>query len=159
MKCKQKECADSSPVSDSVPLRGLKKSGIENGSSSVPLRAFHWAEARSAFERKADVLFTAFLQRSESSTPVIVRSDIDDRTAIGTMQAFKDREPESVRWRSVTEHVNDVDLMTQLADMRVHAEQNTEFVDLRVLLPSSASKQTVHHFIEHLQLAEWPVVR
>ena len=48
----------------------------------------------------------------------------------------------------MTEHVNDVDLMTQLADMRVHAEQNTEFVDLRMLLPSSASKQTVHHFIE-----------
>ena len=102
------------------------------------------AEEAEVGEIRSGMKHVGFLR----SGPEIVRSDTDDRTAIGIMQAFKNREQESVRWRSVTEHVNDVDLMTQLADMRVHAEENTEFEDLRVLLPSSASKQTVHQFIE-----------
>ena len=44
------------------------------------------------------IVVHCFLQ----ALPEVVRSDTDDQTAIGKMQAFKEREPEDVRWRSVT---------------------------------------------------------
>ena len=62
------------------------------------------------------------------------------------MQAFKEREPEDVRWRSVTAHVGDMKLLAQLEDMRVLVYQNTTPVDLDVLLPGSASEVTKTSF-------------
>ena len=55
------------------------------------------------------------------------------------MQAFKERELEHVRWRSVKGHANDENLLAQLADTCTIVYKNTEAWDLHVLLPGSAS--------------------
>ena len=87
--------------------------------------------------------FVDFLQ----ALPEVVRSDTDDQTAIGKMQAFKERETELVRWRSVKGHASDVNLLAQLEDMRMLVYKNTTPVDLNVLLPGSASKLIVEELI------------
>ena len=65
--------------------------------------------------------FVEFLQ----ALPEVVRSDTDDKTPLRKMQAFKEREPELVRWRSVTAHARDVNLLAQLEDMCMLVSQNT----------------------------------
>ena len=89
------------------------------------------------------IVVHCFLQ----ALPEVVRSDTDDQTAIGKMQAFKEREPEEVRWRSVSKHVGNVNLLTKLEDMRMLVYQNATLVDLDVLLPGSASEVNVVNFI------------
>ena len=63
------------------------------------------------------------------------------------LQAFKEREPEQVRWRSVKGHVSDVNLLAQLEDMRTLVYQNTTPMDLNVLVPGSASELAAIKFI------------
>ena len=70
---------------------------------------------------------------SLQALPEVVRSDTDDKTAIGQMQAFKEREPEAVRFRAVTSYVCDVNIMADFEDMRMRANRNTRPVDLDVL--------------------------
>ena len=71
--------------------------------------------------------------------PEVVRNDTDDMSAMEEMQAFKEREQEFVRWRSVTGWAKDLNLVQELQDMRMFVNKNTTSVDLNVLLPGSAS--------------------
>ena len=43
--------------------------------------------------------------------PHVVRNDIDNKTPIEETQAFKERAPEQVRWRSVSKHIYDLKLV------------------------------------------------
>ena len=54
-------------------------------------------ERAAVAEIRDDMKFVDFLQ----ALPEVLRSDADGQTPIGKMQAFKAREPEFVRWRSV----------------------------------------------------------
>ena len=94
-------------------------------------------------EIREDMKSVGFLQ----ALPEVVRSDTDDQTAIGKMQAFKEREPEEVRWRSVSKHAGDVNLLTKFENMLQLVYQNPTLVDLDVLLPGSASEVNVVNFI------------
>ena len=90
--------------------------------------------------------FVGFLQ----ALPEVVRSDTNDQTAIGKMQAFKEREPELVRWRSVKAHVTDVKLLADLENMRSLVYANTTLLDLDMILPrlpGPASEVSLMDFI------------
>ena len=79
--------------------------------------------------------------------PEPVRSRIGNQTAIGQMQEMKKRESEFVRWRSVKVPANDVELLTQLEDMRTLVYAKAAPLDLDMILPGSASAMSIDALI------------